>query len=71
MILTVAAKDVRVGDYRFNKYAWCDAAKWNRVHEVKQEDGHVALSMFAYEEWFHPEEGVAIQRHAWTDNPEL
>lgn len=62
-ILTVAAKEVVVGDEVFNRLAFHPSAQWVRVTAVLPSGtGSVIIRTFSWDTWKHPEEAIGVRR---------
>jgi len=63
--LTVAMRDVRVGDQIHNNLAYHPSAAWLTVREIKtMKSGFIGLVTDVYTEWKHPDEGIKVKRYA-------
>lgn len=61
--LTVAARDVRVGDRIHNPHAFHPSAAWLRVTAITTHHENVALTASGFFfTWKHRDEAVAVQR---------
>jgi hypothetical protein len=68
--LTVAARDVRVDDqlYMGKDFARNPSMRWANVHKIRSYSGSassipvVIITAGGIDNWFHPDEAVAIQR---------
>ena len=63
MITDIAAKDARIGDRIYNHHAYHESAAWLEITAIIIDtEGRIGLKIDVYTQWFHPEEGVAINR---------
>ena len=62
--ITIAAKDVVVGDEIYNSLASHPSWQWVRVGRVRRNDDgdRIILTTFAWETWKHPAGGVFVRR---------
>ena len=63
MITTIAAKDVREGDYLYNSHAYHPSAAWVRVTHIESlESGNLLIGTPGWYTVLNREEGITVKR---------
>ena len=63
MNMTIAAKDVREGDYLYNSHAYHPSAAWVRVTHIESlESGNLLIGTTVWYTVLNREEGITVKR---------